>query len=261
MKRIRKVPPPAGRAMVRGLSCPECGSVFDRDKSHYDYTLSRGGTVYCSASCATKVNARNREGMTEEKFWSKVDKTPGQGSNGDCWIWTGPKDFNGYGSVGWKSFNKLKRSKTHRVAYQLLIGSIPEGLYLCHSCDNPPCCNPAHLSPGTQGDNMGDAVAKGRMPKGERSYAARHTDAQIREMKLWLLLGYCAEYLSPKFNMRPADIRKISRGLMWKHITVTESDLNARPELEAQAELDKAEGKKTYFIRPMRPSIGPKGRT
>lgn len=256
MKRVRKVPPSPNRAMIRGLVCPECGSTFDRDKSHYDCTTSRGGLVYCSASCATKVNARNREGMTEEKFWSRVDKTPGKGPNGDCWIWTGAMDVHCYGLVGWKALNGLRHSKSHRVAYQLTVGIIPDGLYLCHACDNPSCVNPAHLTPGTQLDNMKDASIKGRMPVGERSYNTDKTDDEVRELKLRLLLGYCAEYLSPLFGISPPEIRRISRGIRWPHIQVTKQDLASRPELIAQAELDKAEGKKTYFIRPMRRSIG-----
>lgn len=91
--------------------------------------------------------------FTEEYFWSKVDRT------GDCWPWTGCKNWAGYGKVGVE--NQLKG--THRVAWELTNGPIPDGLHVCHRCDNPPCCNPDHLFLGTRSDNMRDAREKGRI--------------------------------------------------------------------------------------------------
>ena len=79
-----------------------------------------------------------------DRFWSKVAKTD------SCWEWQGSKDRKGYGRIHLKGFPQL----AHRVAYELLIGQIPEGLTLDHLCCNPPCVNPAHLEPVTNEENL-----------------------------------------------------------------------------------------------------------
>ena len=91
---------------------------------------------------------------TPENFWSKVDKS---GGPGNCWPWTASRHFKGYGTVGWHG----KVRKAHRVAFMLTTGEWPTSL-ACHSCDNPPCCNPAHLFDGTNDENMKDMARKER---------------------------------------------------------------------------------------------------
>lgn len=101
----------------------------------------------------------------EKRFWHKVDKT------GDCWLWLGHKSSKGYGGVQVDGLSK----KAHRVAYELVNGPIPEGLYACHTCDNPSCVNPAHIFLGTQHENMADMVAKGRLVSAnERKAHCKH---------------------------------------------------------------------------------------
>jgi hypothetical protein len=77
-----------------------------------------------------------------------------------CWEFTGTKTPKGYGRI---SFNGV-HEYTHRVSWILHNGPIPKGLVILHSCDNPPCCNPEHLSVGTHKDNSRDMVRKGNFP-------------------------------------------------------------------------------------------------
>lgn len=94
----------------------------------------------------------------EARFWAKVDRSAGDDS---CWVWKPMAGMNDYGRLKFGGpTNKIVRA--HRYSWELHNGPIPEGLFVCHHCDRPHCCNPRHLFLGTQVDNMRDKVAKGR---------------------------------------------------------------------------------------------------
>lgn len=94
-----------------------------------------------------------------------------------CWNWTARLDKDGYGSI--KHNHKVLRA--HRVSWQLFRGEIPEGMYACHSCDNPRCVKPSHLFLGTPADNMQDRDRKGRHRCGIGR--AKLDIAQVREIR------------------------------------------------------------------------------
>jgi hypothetical protein len=87
----------------------------------------------------------------------RVDRSAGPDA---CWPWQGGRKVKGYGRL----MRDYKDLQSHRVAWEETFGPIPDGLQVLHHCDNPPCCNPAHLFLGTPGDNVRDMVAKGRQP-------------------------------------------------------------------------------------------------
>jgi len=93
----------------------------------------------------------------KEHLENKTEKIP----IGGCWIWTGAKHPDGYGSIKYKN----QPWKVHRLSYLVYKGEIAESLVL-HSCDNPSCINPEHLFLGTASDNMKDMVSKGRKKGG-----------------------------------------------------------------------------------------------
>lgn len=81
-----------------------------------------------------------------------------------CWEWQGPKRGKGYGHTSWKH----QDWNAHRLSYTLFKGKINNGLFVCHTCDNPACINPDHLWLGTNAANMLDARTKGRRPSKEK---------------------------------------------------------------------------------------------
>lgn len=84
-----------------------------------------------------------------------------------CWLWTGEKNRWGYGRISIERPDR-QRFLVHRLMYERFVGPIPEGKILMHTCDVRNCCNPEHLIPGTQAENLADARAKGRFPGRKR---------------------------------------------------------------------------------------------
>jgi hypothetical protein len=115
------------------------------------------------------------------RFWKSVDTSAGYDA---CWPWKGTLLLGGYGAVTFLG----RRTKVHRIAYELDTGDvIPDGLNALHSCDNPPCCNPRHIFPGTQRRNIEDMHAKGRAGDcrnfGEKHGRAKLTDAEVEAIR------------------------------------------------------------------------------
>ena len=96
-----------------------------------------------------------RRKNTIEYIFSTLDKT--SNPNG-CWEWTKAKDYDGYGITTYNG----KIVGAHRLSYLSFNGPIAQGLFVCHSCDNPSCCNPSHLWLGTNQENQIDNRDKGR---------------------------------------------------------------------------------------------------
>lgn len=94
-----------------------------------------------------------------QNWWSKVNA----GDPEACWEWTAGTDRDGYGkfAIGLGGHEQI-HTRAHRFAYESFVGPIPDGYVVMHTCDNPPCVNPAHLRIGTPLDNNDDKVAKGR---------------------------------------------------------------------------------------------------
>lgn len=143
-----------------------------------------------------------------------------------CWNWNGGKGFGGYGKM--KVDNKSQL--THRVAYRVFIGEIPEDICVCHKCDNPSCVNPDHLFLGTQSDNMKDAYKKGRVKldeisknnqykKGHKAYNRILPDSLVIEIKRMIKLGISPSDIANKLNVKKQVVADIKRGQAYFDIT------------------------------------------
>jgi len=160
-----------------------------------------------------------RMGGVEERFWRNVTKSDG------CWI---------YRNVSTRGYGKLlahgKHVRANRVAWEMANGAIPEGLLVCHSCDNPSCVRLDHLFLGTNADNAADCAAKGRhaigaaaAPKnparGERTSTAVLNAAAIKRIrKLYAVGGYSQQAIAYKFGVDQTQVSRIVRRVAWAHI-------------------------------------------
>ena len=141
----------------------------------------------------------------------------------NCIIWPYKKAGHGYGHVGLGGpHGSENRQYAHRLAYIVTHGSIPEGLDVLHTCDNPPCFNPRHLFAGTNQDNRDDQRAKGRTAIGIKNPMAKLTENQVREIRNLYqkgVRGFGQQALGQRFGVHRIAIRKIVRREMWKHLT------------------------------------------
>lgn len=112
------------------------------------------------------------------RFWSKVDRAPGHGPKGECWVWTGGQTTRGYGKF-WAGGRTLL---AHRVGWILAIGQPPpqETPCILHKCDNPLCVREGDLWAGTKQDNNIDRDRKGRQASGDSSGARKHPEKWAR---------------------------------------------------------------------------------
>jgi hypothetical protein len=142
--------------MYEAKQCTVCGDSYGRK----GYGLGQWNrSTTCSRACASAKGRAIREWASlEQRFAEKVDVAQGLGPNGDCHEWTGHRIKWGYGSF--RVGNSVK--KAHRVAYEIHVAPIPHGMLVLHSCDNPACCNPNHLSLGTHIQNMAQMIERGR---------------------------------------------------------------------------------------------------
>lgn len=182
-------------------TCADCGKSLSSNK------LTR------CRPCDVKARTR----PLAERFWEKVDRSAGPES---CWLFQGARNASGYGVLHRSDGTRL----AHRVAYELTNGPIPDGLHLCHSCDNPPCCNPSHVSPGTDQDNSDDRHARGRatpppLMVGERGTNAKLTAEQVIAIRAAFDSGEATlKDLQERYGRSHGCIYLIVKRVNWKHL-------------------------------------------
>lgn len=148
--------------------------------------------------------------LIKRRFWSNVSI----GGLDECWEWNGHR-VRDYGT-----FMILYRNhQSHRLAFLFARGTINPDLFVMHSCDNPPCCNPLHLSMGTSRDNVMDCVAKRRHAFGERQGGAKLTERLVKEMReSYAVNPQNFETLGDMFGVGRRMASRVIHRKFWRHI-------------------------------------------
>lgn len=131
---------------------------------------------------------------------------------GDCWEWKGAKR-KGYGALTYQQ----KSYVATRFVFEIHHGRKPVGSVL-HSCDNPPCVNPAHLREGTALANSKDAKDRDRIPKGERRYNAILNEEAVKVLLYLRSKGYTYARLAKAYGLSYWTIRSATSGAAWSHL-------------------------------------------
>lgn len=152
----------------------------------------------------------------EFRFWRKVKKGDG------CWEWQGcqrSRRGKGYGSGGTYGIVVIRKRavSAHRVAWELTHGPIPDGLCVCHRCDNPTCVRPDHLFLGTQADNTADKMAKGRhrVPCGQDHANHKLSEEDVRAIRAEPERHGVGAELARKYGVKQPTIWNIRARKSW----------------------------------------------
>ncbi len=146
------------------------------------------------------------------RFWAKVEKL---GNESGCWLWTGGCTKTGYGNF-WPT--QHFHLGAHRMSWVIKNGPDPN-LFVCHKCDTPSCVNPDHLFLGDHVANAIDSFQKGRGQEGERHYAAKLKEADVREIRrLYAGNGISQDEIAKMFGVGQMTISNIITRKSWKSI-------------------------------------------
>jgi hypothetical protein len=183
------------------IVCSHCATPFSI------YPSGIGVRVFCSRKCLGASRA-----TTATDFWKQVACC----GPDECWEWQGKRDKNGYGCLSWNG----KSVRAHRIALSLIDGKLDSSLNVCHTCDNPPCCNPSHLWRGSNKDNMADKVEKNRSSRigarGEKAGSAKLTAEQVVEIRDSSLSG---NQLAKRYGVARNYIFAIKSRKTWRHLS------------------------------------------
>lgn len=188
--------------------CALCGNEITRASVR---TIAKFRMAkFCSRACAS----HSRTNLTlEARFWDKVSIPTDPKA---CWVWVAGKHPSGYGMIGVPGG---KHKYAHRLSLEFATGQfIPHGMMVLHSCDNPSCVNPAHLSIGTAAENSADAMSKGRTPRGERAGHAKLSDNDVRGIRWLMSEGSKLSDVARQFKVTPGTISCIRDRITWRHI-------------------------------------------
>lgn len=156
------------------------------------------GSEFCSIKC---------------RILGKIEKKENK-----CWIWKGAKSGDGYGAIKVNG----KQTSIHRQSYKEFIGYIPDGLCICHKCDEPLCCNPEHLFLGTHKQNTKDSVKKNRArclrQNGSLNPSAKFNEELVKEIKKLFKKGWMTRDIEDLLGIPHKNLEDIKYNKTWRHV-------------------------------------------
>jgi hypothetical protein len=199
--------------MLCQCGCGKPAPISDKTDRKYGWT--KGKPKRFIVGHRAKLTPR---ADTFEKAWDRLIRPKiKRSATGCCWLYTGTVDAAGYGSV-LVGGAAGKRTKVHRIAYAIFNGPLVDGLFVMHSCDEPSCVNPAHLSLGTCADNQRDMARKGRSYHGERHHMAKVTSDIVRAIRAERAAGARLRVLAGRYGISEMAVSDIARRKKWAHV-------------------------------------------
>jgi len=205
---------------------PDCRRVFFRNPSRIKDPLR----VFCKRTCIRHAPSLS------ERFWKNVAVCEhGTECPYCCWEWLAGRRPEGYGLFNVCINGKWKSDRAHRIAWQLWNKRlIPKGLFGCHYCSHPPCCNPFHIRPGTAKDNSQDAVKRGSLigryhgvqARGEQLPQSKLKDSDIPLIRKMYVDGWKIKPIAEHFGVDKVAIYNVVHGKTWTHIPSTISNID-----------------------------------
>lgn len=196
--------------------CEACGKEF---KVH-DYRAKEA--KYCNRKCGGVGRTGRRKTYTEEDKLAAVkrsiEKNAIKGKDGECWGWKAAVCKDGYAQLTCKQ-SMINGKRASKGSYLVHKGSIPEGMVVMHSCNNPICTNPDHLYLGTQQQNIDYKVSLNRQNKGEKVNTAKLTEEQVIEIRKLMADGVSVKTVAVMYGMSDTTIYDIKKRKIWKHLT------------------------------------------
>jgi len=183
--------------------CEYCGKLFN--VSHKK--VRQGDGRFCSMSCRAHIAPLK---SWKRRFFARIQKPPELNA---CWIWVGTFTHYGYGSLSVNGHIKL----AHRLSYEIHVGPIPEGLFVCHRCptgEDKRCVNPDHLYVGKAQDNVNDKVRENH----QAHIPKKLTADDVQEIRLLYRTGSSQRRIAELFSVSHRTIGAIIHGKTWKHI-------------------------------------------
>ena len=172
-------------------SCPLAVQGRGLCTKHYTRLLRHGDPMFTSRFAP------------DAKLPERIEATGWNLNDRGCWEWKGRRDQYGYPMIKYAA----KQVRVHRAMWEIANGKkIPQGHYALHSCDNPPCMNPDHISTGTQQENMDDMVSKGRQAKAPNG---RYSETEVREMRELHESGWMQKDIAARFSTDTGTVCRI----------------------------------------------------